>query len=206
MSHNPASLTAEQRKAIRKTMVPECAVCATHKGGLYTVYYYEDASGRPCARAFVGKALKLAFRIQFRTHEARARYCRKFADRLEQREADKAARRSKANAGHSLEVGAVLKSVWGYEQTNVNYYEVTKLIGKTMVEVRAIAQAVESDAHMQGACAPKPGHYIGEPKRRKVSFGDMVRINQCQRAHLQKPTAIVGGKPVYGTDRWTAYH
>ena len=66
----------------------------------------------------------------------------------------------------TVEIGTIFYSTWGYEQTNIDYYEVVKSTPKT-VTVRMIAQdAVEND--MRGTCTPCPGHFIGEPIRRKV--------------------------------------
>jgi hypothetical protein len=46
------------------------------------------------------------------------------------------ARKSRSNAG--IKVGQVFVSSWGYDQTNVNYYEVVELVGKASVRARAI--------------------------------------------------------------------
>lgn len=40
---------------------------------------------------------------------------------------------------HTLKKGDILVASWGYDQTNVNFFQVTKLVGKTMVAIREIA-------------------------------------------------------------------
>lgn len=110
----------------------------------------------------------------------------------------------RAAVGHTLEVGDVLRAMWGYEQTNIDYYEVTRRLGRTMVEVRKIAAQSEGTQYMQGDCSPQPGHYIGEPLRCRPS-GNAVRVgHQC--ATKVEPKAIIDGKRIYGVDRWTSYH
>lgn len=42
----------------------------------------------------------------------------------------------KGNEG--IKVGDVFLALWGYEQTNASYYQVVRIAGKTMVEVRRI--------------------------------------------------------------------
>lgn len=205
MSRNPASLTAEQRKAIRRSMVPAGAIRVAHKAGLYEIYLYTNRQGRSAAVAFRGKAIKPAFRYQFLREADRIHRCKTFADAQESAAAERAQRRANRKSGHSLQVGAVLRSVWGYDQTNVDYYEVTALRGTTMVEVREIAAQTESTGMMQGRCMPIPGQYIGEPKRRRVN-GDMVRISDCQRAHLMQPMAHAGGRPIYEASHWSNDH
>lgn len=132
---------------------------------------------------------------------------------IERAIADENARRAKARqriahraaVGHKLAVGDVLRSMWGYDQTNVDYFEVTRLAGRTMVEVRPIGAQSEGTQHMQGDCSPQPGQYIGEPQRCRPS-GDYVRIDSCRLARKVEPTAVIDGKRIYGVDNWTAYH
>ena len=45
----------------------------------------------------------------------------------------------KAEPAHSLRVGDILEASWGYEQTNINFYQVVALKGRTMVSVRECA-------------------------------------------------------------------
>jgi hypothetical protein len=147
----------------------------------------------------------------FKTPEARRSWVAElFADamadakRAEERKAQKAAARAKP---HALQVGDVLRSSWGYDQTNIDYYEVTKLVGSQMVEVRRIACQSEETAHMQGVSVPAPGHYIGEPKRCKVSdYGNRDSVKVSEVAHAYKMTPrIVGGVKVFNSSSWTAY-
>ncbi|WP_297339182.1 hypothetical protein [Pseudophaeobacter sp.] len=72
---------------------------------------------------------------------------------------------------HNVKVGDIFVSSWGYGQTNVDYYEVTNLIGKTMVEVRPISTTRvdgEENGWMSGASVPKAGAFYGEKQRRRV--------------------------------------
>ena len=100
----------------------------------------------------------------------------------------------------------MLRSSWGYDQTNIDYYEVTRLLGKSMVEIRKIgAQSIES-GHMTGECVPRPGHYTGEPMRKTVSTydGQSVRIASYVSACKIEPCEVAGVK-VWPVDHWTAY-
>ena len=104
-----------------------------------------------------------------------------------------------------LEVGDVLRCSWGYDQTNIDYYQVTKLVGKTMVEIRQIAGHSVDTAWMQGESAPQVGAFIGKPMRRKA-IGDGVRVNSFSSALKMKPVAEVGNAKMYESSHWTAYH
>ena len=104
----------------------------------------------------------------------------------------------------NLSVGDVLCCQWGYDQTNVDYYQVVKLIGKTMVEIRKIKAHKVEDMSMQGWSTPICGQFIGEPLRRRAN-GSSVRINSYSYADLLAPIGDDNGEKVYGRTRWTAY-
>lgn len=95
----------------------------------------------------------------------------------------------------------------GYEQTNIDYYEVVQLVGFQTIEYRQIAGQSEATGDMQGVSVPAPGHYIGEAKRARVStYGnrDSIRVSSC--AIASKMTAhTVGGVRCYPASSWTAY-
>lgn len=57
---------------------------------------------------------------------------------------------------HPLTVGTVLYSSWGYDQTNIDFYEVVKATAKT-VTIRGIKQVRTHDGYMQGSCVPATG-------------------------------------------------
>lgn len=69
--------------------------------------------------------------------------------------------------------GQIFDCQWGYEQTNVDFYEAMNdaPVGK-MVTLRKIAKTTrEEDSFMSGKTTPKPGQYIDDPFRRKVKGG-----------------------------------
>ena len=189
----------------REFYIPKASTKIADKSSSAVAYIYQGKNDKPCAALFGGKRAKPDYRYQFRNDEQRE----KFVADYFQSERDKIARKAEYKAerqakGRGLEVGDILKSVWGYDQTNVDYYEVTKLVGKTQVEIRKIASAsVESDAYMTGKCTPLPGKYIGEPMR-KVAKDGRVRLTSYSGASKIEPKMVSGVK-TYGSDNWTAY-
>ena len=94
---------------------------------------------------------------------------------------------------HSLQIGSILYSSWGYEQTNIDFYEVTKLIGKCTVEIREIAQTLETHDYnnLCGTTRPIANDYAGQPMKKRVNEHNRVKINSCQSAR------IWGGEELY---------
>jgi len=111
--------------------------------------------------------------------------------------------------GHNLKVGDVLYSSWGYEQTNIDYYQVVALIGKTMVSVRKIACEREQTEWEQGRSVPAVNQFIGEPMRRKIKKFDhtgagCVSITSYSLAYPLEYTEIDGMR-VYKSKHWSSY-
>jgi hypothetical protein len=210
---NPAELAAA-----RRFYVPaECAQHIKCKTGDAEAWIWTE-KGRFYAVGFLGRAQNPWTRrggvgsvFSFKNQESRRQWVADLfecatsaANRTAQRKAEKAAARAK---GHALQVGDVLRASWGYDQTNIDYYEVTKLIGSQMVEIREIGCQSQETMSMQGESVPAPGHYIGEPKRCKVSdYGerDSVKVSSCANAYKMKPQ-IIGGMKIYGASHWMAY-
>ena len=103
-----------------------------------------------------------------------------------------------------VRVGDVFYAIWGYDQTNVDYYQVVELNGATMVTLRKIGEDREASAWMQGYSTPKPGKFVGGPIRRKVS-GDGVSIDSVRAATLFKPTGVIDGVKIFKPTHWTSY-
>ena len=102
---------------------------------------------------------------------------------------------------HNVKIGDIFKAVWGYDQTNVDYYEVVKLVGKTMVEVMPIGAKVEETGNMSGKSWPVPGsthHFRGaEPLKKKVNtrYGTSIKIDSVSTAYLMQVDPITGEYP-----------
>lgn len=92
-----------------------------------------------------------------------------------------------------VEVGSIFYSTWGYEQTNVDFYQVVKKTAKTIV-LRAIRQestptgwAQEDVTPMRDAFDERPVLVPPEGKRcRMLGYSDrpMVSINEYANAWL----------------------
>lgn len=164
-------------KTPREFYIPKGARKVAAKDGCATFYLYEN-KGRPCAVAFVGKAQKPSWRFWFRSEAARAERIAETIANAQAHKAQVAERRAKNNAPHKWEVGLILSSSWGYEQTNVNFFEVVAVVGKCFVDVEEIGSQVATDAHegyssMSSKVVPDPEARTGKITRCKVSRGSI---------------------------------
>lgn len=174
------------------------------------------SAGKLCAVGFFGRRAKpysggssSGSAYSFRTQEQRrawiAELFRRATAHQTRRSNERAEAASKRDAGHPLKLGDVLRSSLGYDQTNIDYYQVTAVIGKCTVEVREIAAQSEPGQYaMTGKSVPAPGQFVGPAMRRRVG-NEAVRINSCQTARLMRPVAEVAGVKMYESSDWTAY-
>jgi hypothetical protein len=166
------------------------------KGVDTVVFYRVLPDGHVCAAGYAGRATNPTFNYSFRTAARFAEYLREFRDGRLQSIARKAERKATRDAFvHNLAIGDVLKSSWGYEQTNVDYYEVTKVCGKH-VEVKSIGKHYEETAgNMSGRCYPLPGTTTGEATRHLVGSGNSIKVRKwgCYASKIT-PRVIAGAK------------
>lgn len=87
----------------------------------------------------------------------------------------------------SVSVNDVFVSSWGYEQTNVNFYQVISLHGKKTVTVREIRAETVLDSSMSGKKKPVLNDFIADPLRRQVKehgSEPLIKIEEFEQASL----------------------
>jgi hypothetical protein len=159
------------------------------------VAYSYGLAGALYAMAFHGKAATPDFHYRFKTEEARIAEIAKHAAGRRAHAAYQVRRKQERAATISrLDVGSILVASWGYDQTNLNWYQVTAKIGARTVELRPIAAESQDSGAMSGTASATKDAFTGEAFRRLVN-GDGVRIDDCRRAYLWD------GRPRY----WSSY-
>lgn len=188
--------------------IPTGANKVANKSGSAVAYLYTTKTGRLCALGYVGKAGKSALNYSYRNNESRMKSVGQFlrdADACMARKSAAAAeKKAKMAKPTGLKLGDVLSCVWGYEQTNVEYFEVTKIVGRRTVEIRKIGSMAEATGYDTGVCAPCKGSYLGEPMRKLVNQYDGVKIYEFANASKIEPIKV-GGVEVFGVQRFSSY-
>lgn len=94
----------------------------------------------------------------------------------------------------SVAVNDVFVSSWGYEQTNVNFYQVMAVRGKKTVILREIrAEVVNYEHSMVGNKKPVLNDFVGEAITRRISDrgGELaVRIEDYEQASKTRPDEL----------------
>lgn len=168
--------------------------------------YTKQVGEQIIAKGFRGRAGKPAWFYQFRSSVQLEDYIAREISGCERAAEYKAQRKAERSAPASVDVGDVFVCSWGYDQTNVDYYQVTRVVSPVTVEIRPIGAVSWGTEYMQGRSVPAPDKFIGAPMRKRVQGkGDdaYVRITSFSHAYKMKP--VVDGVPAYPSTHWTAY-
>ena len=157
-----------------------------NKGTDLNIWTYEQA-GKFVALAFQGKASKPLFYEVYRTEDAMNR---RVQDAIESRksalERKDLARKERADYQHNIQIGDILYSSWGYDQTNIDFYEVVAVSGKA-VAIREIGSRVVSDDGLHEKVVPMRGKYTGPVLKKIPSKGyggkPSIRLNSYSFAY-----------------------
>lgn len=167
---HPATMTTEQIESYRASFVGSSSGEVRRQDLDGGVVFLSERHGQFYATGFVGKAIKPAFHYYFRSEPARDEYVSKFARSLQARAQDRAQRaEARKNDTHGLMVGSILFSSWGYEQSNVDWYQVIAVISDKTVVIQKIAASIEDTGSMCGNSRPVPGRFVGEPMRKRAT-------------------------------------
>jgi len=180
---NPASLSHEERMQCRTSFVGLFKGAEPEVLQDGSAIYTADQDNRFYLHVFAGKALRVCNRISgyYRSADRRAEAIEGFKQSRAAHHAARLLRRQTAKQPHTLKVGDVLNTCWGYDQTNVDFYEVVAVSG-VMVTLREIAATVTETGFMCGETLPEPGQFVGEPIRRRASATNHVRIHESAHA------------------------
>ena len=169
---------------------------------------YGRTIGKICAICYTGKRQKSDWHFSFLSLPSLEERVRQTVKGLQEAQTRKKERAQARNAPHTLALGDLLVSSWGWEQTNIDYYQVTKLVSKSFVEMTPIKQACSYDNSMSGDCTPLIGQFIGEAIKRKVSMvcgKPSVKIDSFRTAYFEEPIMQVGEVKMYRPHGWSSY-
>lgn len=95
--------------------------------------------------------------------------------------------RKEANkAGHSLKVGDVVYTSWGYDQTNVDFFQVVGTPSAAYVEIRPIkAKSISgSDGFMSCRLVPSLNEFCGEPFKKMAKGTKVIKADRSYDASI----------------------
>ena len=168
----------------RESYIPAGAVKVADTESDAVAFTYE-AAGVLYGLAFHGKAAKPDWHFRFNSEERRASKIAEHAAGRRVHAVFRAESKAKAAAPITLKVGDILNTSWGYDQTNVEFFQVTAIVGARMVELREVAADSVTTGFMSGNKTARKDQFVGnDPLRRLVKYGNAVKIDECRSAWL----------------------
>jgi hypothetical protein len=126
------------------------------------IWTYECDNGGNYVAAFGGKRAKPDFHERYRDPENREHRISEYLKGARMRIEATKERRAERSKPHGFEPGQLFSTSWGYDQTNVNYYRLEKLKGKTMGYIVPVTSVVNEKRSEGAALYVKPGTEVAE--------------------------------------------
>lgn len=137
-----------------------------------TIIRYTDTSFFVVA-IFNKRGSKPSYHYKFKTNESLTEFVNKQIKSAEQIEANSIRYLQEAKLKNdNIQIGTILYSSWGYEQTNIDFYIVIERKGE-FVTLQEIGKIGEYEINnMAGKCSADASNTIGTPFKKKLSkFG-----------------------------------
>lgn len=175
----------------RESYLPSNAKLVDSVEGIAVAYKsdYTTRDGRPMFQAigFNGKRSTPSFNYIFRTAEARDNFIATFIEeskKAAERKAHYKESRKKDSQDFiaSLKEGAIVYRSWGWEQTNVDFYQVIT-VGKSSAVLREIGNEVKETSFMAGNTVPIPNAFTENSKPFRIRNGNKYRLWEGRALH-----------------------
>lgn len=143
-----------ERLAYRSSFIPKNAE-PIYTGDELAIYRYPIGDAGACGVVvFWGSAGKPSFHYSYRKPDQAKQFIEHQLDRLSLQRIETLRKKATAKAWtNPLTVGTILSTCWGYDQTNVEFYTVTRVSGRR-VWIRQIAAEYEETGFMSGQTWP----------------------------------------------------
>lgn len=141
--------------------------------GVLKVLYEETKDGEPIAYVWTPKAINPYAHYRFSSVERRAQYIAEQAKNMKaHKERVAEARKERSDYKHNVKVGDVFVCSWGYDQTNIDFYQVAEVKGRQVVIRQITSRLVNGEeGFMQGRSIPNKNNFKGEPMSKLVQSG-----------------------------------
>lgn len=172
--------------AMRAAYIPKGALKVADKNSDAVAYLKnktDTRTGKPYIHlvAFCGRRSKPNMNYRYST-EASAQ--RAMMDYFKERQGAfkyEQEQRAKRSTPTSLQVGTVLTGSWGYDQTNVEAWQVVEIVGKVTVKIRKVAlHTTKATGDMSEMVIPCPDQFVDDKVLlKRVRDGNIVGHDYC---------------------------
>ena len=127
------------------------------------------------AKKIVSKARfpKPEFYYRFKNYENMIAFCEDYIGKIEKQQAEKERMKNEkkkavSEFNHKFYEGQILYESWGYEQTNLRYYQIIGLKGKSVILQKIFKREVSQTSWASAMCEPVKNSFVGEPFIKRI--------------------------------------
>jgi hypothetical protein len=149
------------------------------------IYKYVTPKGNHALLAFSGRSNKPDIHSAYLSEDSMKKSFGNYIEAVRSRAIRTQENKERMNRPSELSVGDILYTSWGYDQTNVEFFQVIKTVGKRTVEICEIHRELSHEdglSSMAGYVTPVKDSFIGKPSRHVVSHGTQVSFNSYRTA------------------------
>lgn len=169
---------ATEAQRIAGRWFPKGAMAIQHPEGYAVAYVspWDVRTGSWQVVAYRGSAGKASVNARFSNREKAEEWVGRFFTGVSQSKQLVSERRAESFKGHNFKVGEMVYNSWGYDQTNVDYYQVVK-VSQSFVWLHEIAGEAKETGFMCGQSKPIKDSFVkGKQIERHKATGDYIRF------------------------------
>jgi hypothetical protein len=152
---------------MKERQIPEGATEHLYSEAKVTLYYFKTDKGYPALLAYKGRSKKPIICNAYSTTSMRNE---RAAIYVKQEKENEDYKRS-LQKPHELAVGDILYASWGYEQTNINFYQVLKIPTEISAIVREVNTKSTMTSSMSGTKIPILNDFKDQAEQRRRTAG-----------------------------------
>jgi hypothetical protein len=179
--------TTKKENAINFLMTKKNALKEVFESMTMIHYYLDDDT--PVVAIFF-KSFKPYYHVKFKNDDD----VLLFITKQKQQESDRVIQsnlwlKNKEKENEQIQTGSILYSSWGYEQTNIDFYEVIERKNRTILmqeigQKRTFAIINGSAYNDRGSCVPDNTHKKGEPFKKLISKRGYINLASYKGCYL----------------------
>jgi len=207
-------MNKEKLNAIaKKRWIPKGYVKLERKNGTGDLLFYStelkrnDKSLGYAAIAYTEKSFNHLWHYSFKTYDQMVERIKKTIDDRLQQQARVKERRVKRLEPHTLKVGDILYTSWGYDQTNIEFFQVDELVGKNKLKLVGLGTKILSGDGFSDKVVPgdRLGNHWTEKRTNGVYEKDLALLKVARSDNSVRMSSFCSaykwdGKAKYQTD------
>jgi len=167
-------------------------------------------------KCFTNKSFNHWWYYSFKNIEQFNKKCLETIETNNERQQSKQKYKEERTKPHTLKVGDILYCSWGYDQTNVDYFKVSEVIGKRKIKIVGLGTNAESDGIHDKATPHEGGgnhwtrkqYYCEIDKKWKTKNIELVKFANSDNSVKISSFAwarLWDGKPKYQTNAYMGH-